>query len=1233
MTNDLINRFRWVTMQMNSLFDPNKKFLSPDDVRDELRKPAKDLDAEYVSALERIDQATNTRRIIATRVLMWLLCSQRLLPAGELHVAVAVDKNGAQIALESITWEEIVGMCYSMVSYDVGQQVFRFAHGSVPDFLDVRQEYSHSLRHAEVARRCFEILLNRHQFTKGRNGSRPEHEGLLRYATVFWPTHYMHIHPADRNVNLKDRMKSLLFRGHEGSRFFKDWLQDVQIEADKLKVDNEMRRRFLWSDNSFATPLFLASIFNMPEALAHIKKCLPRFNFQQRNTQGRSALDLAIEYGHKDIVEFLLEVGVEVNSFNVEATAQFEDIQATGEVPEVLHYINPLQAAAASNNPALVELLLDFGARNVIGGYFGDALQAASLKGNRQTVEHLLARGVDNAASGFEVNSQCGYHGNALQAAAVRGHDQIMTLLIDEGADVNSRGGHYGHALIASLHAKYDEAVVVLLRSGADANANSKKYGSAVQLACSSDSERVLESVLEKGANSDGLKAENPYLLHHAARNDLVYLADFLLRRDFDVELTDGTPGRPHWTPLMVAARSRSEGVLQLLLQAGADVFALDGDGASSIQLAAEKVGISTVQRLISHVTEVQKLPIKDLINRARRHNGWTALREVVQLDNRDLVKVLVEAGATLAPDQSNVTPLHHAATKGYLPILHFFLSREADIDLNLALNLRNKWGRTPLTDAVCGGHTEVVRALIHQGGSFFYEDDKTRTPLETAAKLGFDNIVKIFLNMSEDQKKKSHFSTLHRTREGFTALQLAAKHDARSVLELLVEQECDCRPNYGGWTALHEATEFRHPEIVEILLKAVDQKTHVKDLDINLRRPKGMTALNVAAKLGDLRSVELLLLRKCNFDGDEAENNPIYHAAKYGHLEVMRALLNTPVGKSLINAQTLRKRTALFRACQSGHLEVVRLLLQEGADYKLQSNEGETCLIVATSQSAEIVRAILERVIQDNVTGSFLETRDNVGRTALFKAADCGSLDNVQQLIATGANYKTGNKKEVSPLHAAAWNNHSKIVKFLLETAEKFNDRLFINRKNDFHHTPLIDAAKRGATEAAQELLNHGADVNVCDNEGQNALHYSAWRNHTQVVELLLRTASASGSATLKKLLEQQNACGRNALLDLGIQGHKAILQMLLDYGSDWAVQGDGYHGDKTFLMYAAECNQLQGLQTVVKAAFECGDKRKIRQWALKRQTNHFTALEWAVQNRNYQIQDEIQNILDRCK
>lgn len=61
--------------------------------------------------------------------------------------------------------------------------------------------------------------------------------------------------------------------------------------------------------------------------------------------------------------------------------------------------------------------------------------------------------------------------GSALQAAAYRGHQQIVALLIDEGANVNTQSGRYGNTLLAAVLNGNQQIVGVLLDNGVDVNA------------------------------------------------------------------------------------------------------------------------------------------------------------------------------------------------------------------------------------------------------------------------------------------------------------------------------------------------------------------------------------------------------------------------------------------------------------------------------------------------------------------------------------------------------------------------------------------------------------------------------------------------------------------------------------------------------------------------------------------------------------------------------------------
>ncbi|KAL6754083.1 ankyrin repeat-containing domain protein [Haematococcus lacustris] len=75
----------------------------------------------------------------------------------------------------------------------------------------------------------------------------------------------------------------------------------------------------------------------------------------------------------------------------------------------------------------------------------------------------------------------------------------------------------------------------------------------------------------------------------------------------------------------------------------------------------------------------------------------------------------------------------------------------------------------------------------------------------------------------------------------------------------------------------------------------------------------------------------------------------PLHYAARAGHEEVVRLLLNRG---ALVDARThAGQATALHRAAAQGHVPVLQLLLAAGADARLQDSDGETALHKAAAQ------------------------------------------------------------------------------------------------------------------------------------------------------------------------------------------------------------------------------------------------------------------------------------------
>ncbi|KAL5114259.1 hypothetical protein ACEQ8H_007868 [Pleosporales sp. CAS-2024a] len=161
-----------------------------------------------------------------------------------------------------------------------------------------------------------------------------------------------------------------------------------------------------------------------------------RFDLQERDhSDTATLLCQAVERGASKEARLLLDAGANVN--------------AQGG-----YYSNALQAALTYGYKDIVELLLDRGAHvNAQGGFYGNALQAASTKGHKDIVDLLLDRGAD-------ANAQGGFYGSALQAASTKGHKDIVWMLLDRGANIYTQDGR--SALAAASGNGHKEVVELL---------------------------------------------------------------------------------------------------------------------------------------------------------------------------------------------------------------------------------------------------------------------------------------------------------------------------------------------------------------------------------------------------------------------------------------------------------------------------------------------------------------------------------------------------------------------------------------------------------------------------------------------------------------------------------------------------------------------------------------------------------------------------------------------------
>src|SRR5262249_35558408 len=107
---------------------------------------------------------------------------------------------------------------------------------------------------------------------------------------------------------------------------------------------------------------------------------------------------------------------------------------------------------------------------------------------------------------------------------------------------------------------------------------------------------------------------------------------------------------------------------------------------------------------------------------------------------------------------------------------------------------------------------------------------------------------------------------------------------------------------------------------------------------------------ISVAAAVGDQERVEQLLAKDAGLARrlDSARVSPLSHAARAGHLHIVRLLLEHGADPNMPEDAAPQGR-ALFEACCGNHLQVAELLLKHGANPHAGTDSNECCLTIGT--------------------------------------------------------------------------------------------------------------------------------------------------------------------------------------------------------------------------------------------------------------------------------------------
>ncbi|XP_076395542.1 uncharacterized protein LOC143265743 isoform X1 [Megachile rotundata] len=633
------------------------------------------------------------------------------------------------------------------------------------------------------------------------------------------------------------------------------------------------------------TPLHAATMNCHTDVVDLLIKHKAEINGQ--DIEGNIPLHIAVMKNNQDIIDLLIKNKADVNAKNIygltplhTATANCSTdiidllIRNKAKVNVTSHdNFTPLLAATISGSVDAISFLIKNGAEvNTVNKFGITLLQVAVVGGHKDAVNALIRNKADVNAFGTG--------GTALHLAARNGNNQLVQILIKNGANVNVDSRNMKTPLAAAVESNCKEVVETLISNGANVDAAN---GAALSSAVFFGHKDIIKVLLDNNANIHLSHVKDTTLLHLTATRGETEIVNVLIEKGANINATnnDGI------TPLHCAVSAGYRDTVELLLLKGANVNANSTEGTPLHSAVAKDGGIDIVKILLNNGADVS---IKDLKNRtalelavahnqpecvklllsksekrdinAKGNDNWTVLHIAVQRGDLEMIKCLIEEGSDVnARNTAGSKPIHIAARDGFRYVVEFFLSNGCSIhELGVA-------NQTLLHYAALGNQLEVVKYLISKGADINAQDNNGLSPTHIAALHGHESIIEVLLqngaiynivNLFDVKpvglaKNTKIVAKLVSTEKLFDAVKRNNTSEVEKCIKVgaCINAKHAATKGYNG-TALHYAAWKGYDEIVNILLQ--------NKANPNMTGDKGFTPLHYAVKFSHLKVVMVLL-------------------------------------------------------------------------------------------------------------------------------------------------------------------------------------------------------------------------------------------------------------------------------------------------------------------------------------------------------------------------------------
>ncbi|GGE83663.1 ankyrin repeat protein [Priestia taiwanensis] len=208
-------------------------------------------------------------------------------------------------------------------------------------------------------------------------------------------------------------------------------------------------------------------------------------------------------------------------------------------------------------------------------------------------------------------------------------------------------------------------------------------------------------------------------------------------------------------------------------------------------------------------------------------------------------------------------------------------------------------------------------------------------------------------------------------------------------------------------------------------------------------------------------------------------------------------------VGKQVQQQVQKTSNDMLLQATERGETETVKSLIDKGVNVDVQDTNGQTPLMVATYKNDIETATLLI------AAGANVNIQDDLKNTPFLYAGAEGYLEILKMTIAAGADTTITNRYGGTALIPAAEHGYVDVIQELLTMTT-----IDVNHVNNLGWTALMEAVilndgKEKQQQVIQMLIDHGADVNIPDNEHVTPLQHAKAKGYKEIERILLRAGA----------------------------------------------------------------------------------------------------------------------------